>query len=350
MIRIALHVLLAAVGDQRVKSLQKKNPELVKEIQTLADADPTEGKQKYLQWAVNKLKAGADPEEVGEAIEAFHANLKLLETKDINKFKTVEDLEGAVVDAVHQDKQSKKPELVYNSGGVKAHQVFTKPQMCEIGEGSEWCTANPTGTYWEKWYTVRSGWAMYVVEAEGEKYLAYLVNDELIELKDWKNVDAPEATHYLYDAGILKSSPREDWPQWLQAAETEDPVVSIRRDDGQVTWKSGVWKAGTWKNGVWESGTWRDGVWERGLWKEGVWHNGLWENGIWKDGVWKDGEWRGGSWYKGTWEKGTWKDGDWELGYQRINKLWTVVTTPPTVKSARAALAFHVLANLEARR
>jgi len=317
MIRQALHILLAAVGDQRVKSLIKKHPELAEDIQTLADEDPTNGKQTYLQWAVNKLKAGEDLEDIMEAVEYFHDTKKLLEIKDINKYKAPKDVMDEVEKVWEAEDQAKKLKPVYNKGGLVVHQIFTKTQMCETGEGSEWCTAHVGGTYWDDEYTNVPGWEFYVLEKGGKKYLAYLVNGELRELNDWFNARAPDATHYLYEAGILKSSPREDWPQWLQAAETKDAVVDIV--DGEVIWKSGTWIAGgwgggVWKTGVWENGDWFDGVWEDGTWKGGVWKTGVWESGYWRGGTWKNGIWKNGRWHRGTWEKGTRKGGAWEDG------------------------------------
>ena len=207
-IRIALQTLLAEVGDQRVKSLAKKYPELAEGIQTLADADPTSGKQTYLQWATNKLKAGADLVEIGEAVQAFHETKKLLIEKDLGKYKTPKDVLNKSEEAIQAEEDAKKPELVYNKDGARIYRIYTKAQMCEIGEGSDWCTAEPEGTLWEKEYTNKPGWAFYVIEEKGGKYLGYVVDRITKELRDWKNTataEAVEKVELLYAAGLVES-------------------------------------------------------------------------------------------------------------------------------------------------
>jgi len=210
MIRMALDTLLAAVGDQRVKSLKKKYPELAEDIEFLAEYDPTEGKQVYLQWAVNKLRSGFSFDELLSALLVFHEAKKFLEVKDLNRYKTpdevVEKSEEALqieADAVQAERDAKHPTLVYSKTGLLIYQIFTKDQMIKIGRGSEWCVAHPGGTYWDKEYTVVPNWKFYVIDADDGRYLAFFAGDELAELRDWKNDPAPRAKKFLDEAGLL---------------------------------------------------------------------------------------------------------------------------------------------------
>ena len=291
----------------------KKYPELTEEIQLLADADLTKGKQKYLQWAINRVDGGDYVEDILEALESFHEAQKLLEEKDLNRYKTLEEVLEKSEEALQAEEDARDPELVYTKDGVRIYRIYTKAQMCEIGEGSDWCTAHVGGTYWDKEYTNKPGWEFYVIEEAGKKYLAYIVNGELRELRDWANKETTELEDTLYTAGILKSALKEDWPKWLQNAETVNARVVID-DYGDVVWISGTWVSGVWVAGTWKSGVWKSGVWETGTWDSGLWISGTWESGWWSSGEWRTGTWHQGVWALGTWKAGTWKNGVWERG------------------------------------
>jgi len=251
MIRLALQVL---ASQARVDVLIKKNPELGNHIQEVADADPSGGKQKYLQWAVNKLKAGYDLEETIEALKSFHKAQKLLEEKDLNKYKTPKEVLKKSKRVLEEEGQAKKPELVFKRPGLNVYQVFTKTQMCEIGEGTKWCTAHVGGTYWDE-YVSKPGWRFYVVEIPEERYLAYFVGDTLKEIRDANDKLAVPARQYLVEADLMdEGAGYANWPQWLQEAQIEDADVSII--DDVVHWHDGVWVDGVWEGGAWESGTW----------------------------------------------------------------------------------------------
>jgi len=208
MIRTAIQIL---ASQARVDALQKKYPELVEDIQTLADADPSGGKHKYLQWQVNQLrKKSWDPADLISVVSGYHANLKFIEEKDINQFKSLEDLEEVVLGAVERSaEEAKFPDQIYNKNGVRIYNVETQAQMCKIGEGSGWCVAHPGGSYWGL-YTGDPGWAFYVVqENEGDTFLAYVRDGILDEMKDWENNDMETQTHIveaLKDAKLITFS------------------------------------------------------------------------------------------------------------------------------------------------
>ena len=47
---------------------------------------------------------------------------------------------------------------------------------------------------------------------------------------------------------------RDNWPDWLRAAETVHALVTIR-GDGAVVWYGGDWIRGEWLGGQWFGGT-----------------------------------------------------------------------------------------------
>lgn len=47
-------------------------------------------------------------------------------------------------------------------------------------------------------------------------------------------------------------TPRDQWPDWLLAARTENALVQIIA--GRVVWHGGVWHGGDWHGGDWRGG------------------------------------------------------------------------------------------------
>lgn len=126
--------------------------ELIRSFSTL---DPSDN-LKYFDWMMKRLvKAYAinrgnlnlnSPEviEVSDAVEKFHKNSQRLKNKDINSYKTVEDV-VKTVDALGQSKTGKKKEVkssvhkLYEDENVLVIRPETHDQVCLYGAGSRWC-------------------------------------------------------------------------------------------------------------------------------------------------------------------------------------------------------------------
>ena len=212
--RMAARVFEKMAGPERVQVLKDKYPELAKYVDYFAGSDPTDGKQKYLQWMVNqfrKFKDELEPVRLADKLVSvvwdFAENIKRVKEKDINRYKTFTDLDDAIYEAqeeFEQEMEAAKPKLVHEDGANSVWEVETREQMCSIGKGSGWCVADPTGSYWDK-YAEMPGGEYLLVESRGNKYLAFLVDSVIAEIKDWKNNENPYAAELLIRLGLAES-------------------------------------------------------------------------------------------------------------------------------------------------
>lgn len=134
--------------------------ELTPEDQVFIEADPTPNK-KYKVWILRMKKAGLKQEDlykITEYLTIFDKYKQKLEIKDINQYKTVGDLFTAIKpirDAIESgvdirsDNQKRKAaaratgdiDVVFESNGWKILHPKTKDAACQLGTGTEWCTA-----------------------------------------------------------------------------------------------------------------------------------------------------------------------------------------------------------------
>lgn len=126
-------------------------------------ADPSKNKQ-YTQWIVNKYHKGdfrqEDHPRIKETLEDFDRYKPHLEHKDINKYKSLHDLESAVEPHVgtepeisdtakEKELKEKGATLVHSANGLTVHRLNDMNGAMIYGRGTKWCTAATKATVTE---------------------------------------------------------------------------------------------------------------------------------------------------------------------------------------------------------
>lgn len=106
--RVVIGAFEILAGPEKLQFLLNKHPDKADVIKALAAKDPTADKQeyKYLDYMFRQSERGAEIHALGKAVSAFHGAQKYLGTdkipelkavsKDINKYKTLDELEKLV--------------------------------------------------------------------------------------------------------------------------------------------------------------------------------------------------------------------------------------------------------------
>ena len=136
-------VLFNVLTEGRLEDVKVKYPGHEASIDNLSKHDPS-GNNKYLAWmAKSVLDQGSSPKHVIDAINYFHTNVVRFEKKDINQYKTLQELLNAV--EVAKAKVSKKEvkeqgvEKIYDDENVTVVHPKTHAASCKYGANTKWC-------------------------------------------------------------------------------------------------------------------------------------------------------------------------------------------------------------------
>lgn len=201
-------------GPERVQVLKQKYPQFSVQIDELAAADPTEGQQKYLDWAVRMLVSDHTLEDIVESLTHFHgARTEMRRQKmdvDINKYKTPKDLGQAATTA-----RPPQPDVVFEKNGWRIVDAKDFRTLCSIGQKA-WCVARDKG-FWDRYMGGGEGRMLMISgPSPTSPYLAFVKGDKVTELKDARNddVDEDDPVHEVLVAVGLEnaaSGSRIDW-------------------------------------------------------------------------------------------------------------------------------------------
>jgi hypothetical protein len=164
-------ILLEGRREDVIKKYGEDHTELV---DMFVDVDPS-GNNKYLEWMV-KTALGKNQDDnipmaddIARTVNDFHRNLTRIQQKDINNYKSLNDLKSVVEDALVKEKEkrvSKEAAKIYEKGGVVIYAPFTVEASCKYGAGSKWCiagTGGPNGlnTYFDS-YSEHSNFYFFI--------------------------------------------------------------------------------------------------------------------------------------------------------------------------------------------
>jgi len=166
--------------EGRLQDAKKKFPDDAVYIDQLSKIDPS-GNNKYLMWMAKQLDYHARGmtnlgkeslvDVLTDLIQSFHKNVQRLEKKDINQYKSLDDVETAIKSlgaTVKQKRKKKKEEalegsrIVYESDKYFVVRPETEDASCYYGRNTQWCiSATESQNYFDD-YT-RRGKAFYMV-------------------------------------------------------------------------------------------------------------------------------------------------------------------------------------------
>lgn len=169
----------------------RKPDEIIDHLAT--NADPTKNK-KFTQWIVGQYKKKTirqeDSPRIKTALNNFSKHKSKLDLKDINSYKSLNDLEDAV--GPHLDKPASKKEeirniksdgadLIHSENGLTVHRLKNKEAACYYGAGTKWCTAADEYNQFDNYH--KDG-PLYVVQHGGRKYQFHFESNQFMDEKD----------------------------------------------------------------------------------------------------------------------------------------------------------------------
>lgn len=192
-------LILAAKKDKQIARFFDEVDNPLNVIQILSTIDPTPT-NKYIQWIANLfVKNGfkyEDKLQVKSVLEKFTKYQNKLEEKDINKYKTLRELDDALINIDPESAKSKREEkrnikhegskvMTKGPDGVVLL-LKTEEAACYYGKGTQWCTAATEDFNYFNDYN-NYGNIYVFLGADGRKYQMYF---QEFEIMDERNYDA----------------------------------------------------------------------------------------------------------------------------------------------------------------
>ena len=139
-------ILLEGRKEDTIKKYGEEHAGL---IEMFSDVDPS-GNNKYLDW-MTKTALGLNQDDqiptadvVAIVVQKFHKQLPRIKNKDINSYKSLNDLKTVVDEAEAKEEEkkvAKQAKKVYEDDTAVIYAPFTVQASCKYGAGSKWCIA-----------------------------------------------------------------------------------------------------------------------------------------------------------------------------------------------------------------
>ena len=138
--------------------------------------------------------------ERGNMFERFFHWQQFMEPNDLNKIKSFEELENvtrAAVPAIkkYQEEQqyadaSKGKEILRDDENWEIVAIHNKGAACQLGKGTDWCTAAPGLDYFKQYYTPESPLFFFKNKKTGDRRQFHYTSDQFMDENDYRVSDA----------------------------------------------------------------------------------------------------------------------------------------------------------------
>lgn len=186
-------------------------------IENLSENDPS-GNNKYLDWMVNQVinvSGSVDPviesERVINLVRDFHRLLPRISKKDINSYKTFNELLSVVDDAKKSEQESKatkEAKKIYDKDGVVIYVPLTVQASCKYGRGSKWCISGTSDS---------RNLNTYFDDYSKHSNFYFLINNNIDDKREFKY-----ALQWRFDGGGREltwwdavDDPHNERPDWV---------------------------------------------------------------------------------------------------------------------------------------
>lgn len=218
--------------EGRVEDAREAYPDMEDEtFDSLAANQPGGSNNKYLNWSCKQVDDGTMPEEVIMAIRLFHDNIQRMKQKDINQYKTVDELNTAI-DELSKNKTKSQgakqakadTQVIYNDDNWLVVRPWTQEASCKYGAGSKWCISATASRNYFNQYSVTNNKFYFVIDKKAtgndasSKYAIAIIATGLAAAG--KKIQVYDATDRLVNISVVAKHVGDKWPEiWKKIQE-----------------------------------------------------------------------------------------------------------------------------------
>ena len=187
--KVIRHILYESIlYESKQTQINKYGKELVNKLLYL---DPSKT-YKYIESICSYYEEGVDEKEIEDYINKFDTlqNKNILKNKDINQYKTFDQLKQAVDSTSFKTKRSTKKEVygkpyktIENDKGTwLVYNPTTKEESILLGKNTKWCTQQKNYNQFDNYYWGKDLDLYYIINKETQdKYQIVIMKDNKIE-------------------------------------------------------------------------------------------------------------------------------------------------------------------------
>lgn len=251
--------------EGRVEDMKKKYPEQEDIVDFFVNNDPSNN-NKYLQWMMKQVvNNGQESGFVLSLVRHFHQNVQRLQKKDINQYKTLQQLQDDLSKIGKSEGEKERKikrdgaHVVFENDNVIALRPLNHEASCKYGAGTKWCvTMKGTDKYWKDytektstfggtdWYNT-VGVEERVVRSFWDKVLGRPGKTVTNEVKNFVNEFPVGILYFVIFKRRVESSEWDDevktWVPKYGQANSKHPLNKLallykpdRDDFGDTTW------------------------------------------------------------------------------------------------------------------
>lgn len=154
-------VLVEGKVDDLKKKYEPRFQGISRIIDVLSGADPSPTK-KYLEWMIKRVEnanTGRIPADLISVVDKFHNVATQLPKRDINAYKSLDDLKAAVATVSTTSKTAEKKmtkikgaEKLFEDGDYVFLYIKDKAAAINYGKGTKWCITDAEATHFESYH------------------------------------------------------------------------------------------------------------------------------------------------------------------------------------------------------
>lgn len=191
---IKLELVKTILAEGRIEDAKAKYPSDIDVVDYFVSQDPS-GNNKYLPWMMKIYKQdipGNAPAElkstgmqhISNLVRGFHQNVARIEVKDINQYKSLDQLHRVVnpliIKATEKadikTKEEQGVEKLYEDADWLLMRPLTHEASCKYGANTQWCVAaKHTSTHFSSY---SKGFLVFLIHKKSNNKFAFFANTE----------------------------------------------------------------------------------------------------------------------------------------------------------------------------
>jgi hypothetical protein len=206
--------------ENRIDDAKNRYPDIAEDVfNAVVQAQPPSSNNKYLMWSMAQAAAGESAQDIAETIALFEQNKQRLQKKDLNQYKTIDEVDAEIeklgVSKSSLAKKAKKDaDPIYEDDKYFVVRPNTTEASQKYGANTRWCIAATSSQNYFKSYSTNNNKFYFVITKDatpGTPSSKYAI--ALVQLSpNQRETQVFDATDKMVGMTVLEKYLGDKWP------------------------------------------------------------------------------------------------------------------------------------------